>query len=548
MALVRLDSVAQGSKVRLPRGKGTVYVVGDYGTDYRGVSGIKLHTTNGSGRYYCLPGDKLVEVVEEAAAEKATAKEAQEAVGEVVQVADKHGNVRDYIEVGSFEDFFKVAEPGQTFVIGVKKPMWYIYPNVYRVDTINSADKEIIVTVTYLNGGQEVKHIKDVDPDYRFLIPKEEHEKAQVKKEAVRKIVSGKTSLVDYLKSQDIDDRFIKTINAWRREHALSIKDPLYPRLRTPFIGGTQLKLALAALMAGHHIMLEGPKGSGKNTLAETCAFILGAPLSEVQGHRHMDSDGLVGHEVFKSHVRDVQDFVEMYDELKNQGLPSEVISAILAASGRKDEVTFLHGTVLIGARDGHFVVIDEANTIPPEALIVTHSLRDDRRRIEIPGYGVVQAHPRFRMILTLNYGYAGTSEMNQATADGFVPIHVPPMSESNMALLLMRKYHKHHLDEDKALLVAGLFKDILSKSGADGSAAQISDRAVSVRAIFQALDLVLMGISPQEAFLTCYVNRTPDEFEQNVLRDVICTRIRSDWTREDFFNDVDDDGIEEIE
>src|SRR5690606_13732266 len=118
----------------------TVYVVGDYGTDYRGVSGIKLHTTNGSGRYYCLPENKLVEVVDEAAAETATAKEVKEAVGEVVKVAVKNGSIKDHIEVGSFEDCFKVAEPGQTFMIGTKKPMWHIFPNIYRVDTINSAN------------------------------------------------------------------------------------------------------------------------------------------------------------------------------------------------------------------------------------------------------------------------------------------------------------------------------------------------------------------------------------------------------------------------
>ena len=39
-------------------------------------------------------------------------------------------------------------------------------------------------------------------------------------------------------------------------------------------------------------------------------------------------------------------------------------------------------------------VVLDEGNTIKPECADVLHSLTDEARRIQVPGYGLVKMHP----------------------------------------------------------------------------------------------------------------------------------------------------------
>lgn len=334
-------------------------------------------------------------------------------------------------------------------------------------------------------------------------------------------------TMLEYVKEQGLTEGQIKKLNEYRKKYG---KKNL-PRPQHLYEGRKVLPMLVAALLAGHHVILRGPAGSGKNTAIDTAAYLLATPLKEIQGHTHLDADQVIGHEVFKSTPRDVKDFVELAQELRSSGLDEGQINAVIMASGRVDEVTFLHGTVALAAMEGHIVVIDEANAVRPEALIVTHSLRDYRRRIEIPGYGVIKAAPSFRMCLTMNPGYAGTTELNQATADGFVPIDVPPMSPEEMARMLRSRYSG--LRKSAADTLAGLFDDILK---AHTQVRSISGRALSVRAILQVLDLVALGIKPFDAAMSCFVGRTEDEGEGNIVGDLVRTRIPESWDQNNVF------------
>ena len=60
------------------------------------------------------------------------------------------------------------------------------------------------------------------------------------------------------------------------------------------------------------------------------------------------------------------------------------------------------------------------------EALAVLHSLLDYRRMMDIPGYDLLELHPATRFIATMNYGYAGTRELNEALASRFVVLRLP--------------------------------------------------------------------------------------------------------------------------
>ena len=51
------------------------------------------------------------------------------------------------------------------------------------------------------------------------------------------------------------------------------------------------------------------------------------------------------------------------------------------------------------------------------------HETLDYRRCIDIPGYDQIRLHPASRFIATMNYGYAGTRELNEALASRFVVI-----------------------------------------------------------------------------------------------------------------------------
>ena len=50
------------------------------------------------------------------------------------------------------------------------------------------------------------------------------------------------------------------------------------------------------------------------------------------------------------------------------------------------------------------------------DAVSVLHATLDYRRSIDVPGYDKIDLHPAARFIGTMNYGYAGTKELNEAT------------------------------------------------------------------------------------------------------------------------------------
>lgn len=48
---------------------------------------------------------------------------------------------------------------------------------------------------------------------------------------------------------------------------------------------------------------------------------------------------------------------------------------------------------------------------------------------IDVPGYERIELHPATRFIGTMNYGYAGTRELNEALVSRFLVIDMPELS-----------------------------------------------------------------------------------------------------------------------
>ena len=57
---------------------------------------------------------------------------------------------------------------------------------------------------------------------------------------------------------------------------------------------------------------------------------------------------------------------------------------------------------MLIYLRDGADIVLDEGNAIKPECADVLHSLTDEARQIEVPGYGLVKMAPESSFTITM--------------------------------------------------------------------------------------------------------------------------------------------------
>ena len=85
--------------------------------------------------------------------------------------------------------------------------------------------------------------------------------------------------------------------------------------------------------------------------------------------------------------------------------------------------------------------VLDEVNMAKNEALAVLHATLDFRRVIDVPGYDRILLDDAARFIGTMNYGYAGTRELNEALVSRFVVMDMPVISPENLEKLLLRGF-----------------------------------------------------------------------------------------------------------
>ena len=175
------------------------------------------------------------------------------------------------------------------------------------------------------------------------------------------------------------------------------LADPAYPELvpcpPVRFVQADaygELTRGLAYRLSGLNLRLIGGRGCGKNTLAQTLDWLLNIPQYRMQGNAEMDKLDLLGGPT-----------------IENGTLRYKL----------SDMLRYIEA--------GADVVLDEGNTIKPECADVLHSLTDEARRIQVPGYGLVRMHPRSSFTITMNEGYAGTNYMNEATIDRFTPIQM---------------------------------------------------------------------------------------------------------------------------
>ena len=167
------------------------------------------------------------------------------------------------------------------------------------------------------------------------------------------------------------------------------------------FIGEEIRDLAVSALLQGENILLCGGKATGKNILADNLAWLFGRPVYNVSFHVNTDSSTLIGTDTFVG-----------------------------------GEVRLRNGPIAQAARHGGFCILDEINMAKNEAVAVMHSVLDYRRLIDVPGYECIPMHPATRFIATMNYGYAGTRELNEALVSRFTVIRMPTLEEGQLRQL----------------------------------------------------------------------------------------------------------------
>lgn len=249
----------------------------------------------------------------------------------------------------------------------------------------------------------------------------------------------------------------------------------------TWFIGPAIWPVALTALLNGKNLLLEGAKATGKNTLADNLAYLFGRPKWDISFHVSTGAESLIGGDTF-----------------------------------RNGAVEFRPGAVYECSMYGGFGILDEINMAKADALAVLHSVTDRRRVIDVPGYERLKLDDATRFIGTMNSGYTGTRELNEALVSRFVVLNIPSLTDEEMTKHLKESYPQYNADGLK--LFARLF-NTLNVKAING---EISTKAVDFRGILDALDLINDGIAIKPAIEACVVNKVFDTYERNVVRDVV--------------------------
>lgn len=183
-------------------------------------------------------------------------------------------------------------------------------------------------------------------------------------------------------------------------------------------------------------------------------------------------------------------------------------------------------------ARYGGFGVLDEINMAKNEALAVLHATLDFRRSIDVPGYDRLDVDPAARFIGTMNYGYAGTRELNEALTSRFAVIQVPAIDGGNLERLLTKEFPT--LEKKYREQFVQLFLDLQKKC----ENAEIFSKALDLRGMLDALRLIQKGLSAGTALDMGITNKAFDSYEQGLIRDIIAARIPAKLDRARLFTD----------
>ena len=301
--------------------------------------------------------------------------------------------------------------------------------------------------------------------------------------------------MIEYLEKQNVDKELINQLEIYRKENGL-LDNTRVIEPEFKYYGKEVLEEAISAILAGKNILLTGAKATGKNVLSSNLSYLFARPSWNVSFHVNTDFNSLIGADTFKN-----------------------------------GEVVFRKGPIYQAAINGGFAILDEINMAKNEAISVLHATLDHRRIIDLPGYEKIKLDPNTRFIATMNYGYVGTREVNEALASRFMIINMPNISRENLDKLLKDTYPKLKEKYRKAFI--DMFISLQAKSENN----EISTKSVDLRGLISAIDTIKIGLNPFDAIKMGIANKSFDEFERQIVIDTIKTKIPTN-IEESIFNE----------
>ncbi len=172
----------------------------------------------------------------------------------------------------------------------------------------------------------------------------------------------------------------------------------------------SELRLCLAVLAAGRNLLLEGPVGVGKTTVALAVCRHLGRRTVRVDGD-------------------------ERYTESRMTGW----FDPPLVLQKGYGEESFFPGPLVQAMRDGSVLFINEMNRMPETVQNVLLPALDERL-IVLPRIGELRATPGFQVVATQNpVEYIATGHLSEALRDRFEHVSLRYQSEAEERSIVAR-------------------------------------------------------------------------------------------------------------
>lgn len=179
----------------------------------------------------------------------------------------------------------------------------------------------------------------------------------------------------------------------------------LIPQLPAELIIPKSVKSICPAIMQGdaRAVLFHGPAGTGKTIACKLVCQEIGIP------------------------IMDVVNCTENLDEfVLGKYIPED------------DRIVFRESYVTKAIRFGGAVVFEEINFARPQYLAFLNSLLDDNGFVRLDSGEVVRRHPNFRFFATMNLGYFGTKELNQALYNRFnIVLELAALSDEAIVRML---------------------------------------------------------------------------------------------------------------
>ena len=214
------------------------------------------------------------------------------------------------------------------------------------------------------------------------------------------------------------------------------------PCLSSEFVLPANLQSVCNAVAAGDMlaVLFHGPAGTGKTMSCKLVAQAIGLPILETINCTENLDEFVLG-----------------------KFIPQD------------DRIIFKESYVTKAIREGGAVVFEEINFAKPQHLAFLNSLLDDNGFVPLDNGDMVRRNKNFRFFATMNLGYFGTKELNQALYNRFNGIiEVAALSDEAIARMLTARVPECAPFVDKIL---GVYHKLKKKIEAEELDVVISPR-----------------------------------------------------------------------